>query len=88
MADTHAEKYPEHVKLRAIRHDSQTIGAFLEEMRDRGYEFCKYSERWGNYEPQQDIEKALAEYFEIDQEKLERERLAMLAEMRGDDISG
>lgn len=88
MADSHAEKYPEHAKARAVKRDSQVIGEFLEEMGTRGYELCTYDRHHAEYEPQQNIEKVLAEYFGIDQAKLEQERLAMLAEVRGDDISG
>lgn len=74
-------RYPEHQKLRAIAKESQLIGSFLEDMREKGWNFCQYSE--GDLIPDyRPIRAILADYFEIDQDKLEQEKLAMLDESR------
>ena len=85
-AQEHDAKYPEHVKLRSISGQSQAIGAFLdwllnahepelflcirEKHHGRGsmtYGHAVYS-----------IEKLLAEYFEIDSQKISDEKDAMV----------
>jgi hypothetical protein len=82
-------KYPEHDKLQAVQEESQTIGEFL----DLGpYMLCEHyainPETGSPYiEPhwmpvRKSISDILAEYFEIDQNKLEEEKRAMLDEMR------
>lgn len=65
--------YPEHDKLSAISDQSQVIGEFTDWAMGKGY-IEKPS-----FKPTQDI---LAEFFGIDQEKLEEEKRAMLASLR------
>jgi len=70
--------FPEHNKLRAISDKSQAIFDFLEwceaqhglSLRDHGG-YIKKS-----------VRDLLAEHFDIDQQKLEEEKLAMLEELR------
>ncbi len=88
--------YLEHDKLRAIADKSQAIGDFLEwtrgtlcevhhhtkECRGRGRApECGLSE--GDFTPiRRSIVDQLAEYFDIDQQRLDDEKRAMLDELR------
>lgn len=79
------EDYPEHIKVSGIKNYSQVIGEFLEWMQNEGYVIAKHTPKYGPgsypeglvpaYKPIQDL---LAEFFEIDQNKLEEERKQML----------
>lgn len=88
--------YPEHDKLTLVRDQSQKCGEFLEWLRER-YVIGKYHRhdecvvRGENacgmsantlYPASVNVRRLLAEFFEIDEEKLEAEKLAMLAEMQ------
>lgn len=84
-------EYPEHEKLQAVKDESQAIGAFLEWLSNvKEIRFAKWvkdkSESGTEYEvfvqQNMEIEKWLAEYFEIDLNKLEQEKQAMLEEIR------
>lgn len=93
MTDT-----PELDKMRAVHKDSQTIGEFLEwATSEGGYHFTKtrtvvvegYSlTKDETYEYDKDIEapvnieKVLAEFFEIDLDKANAEREAAFAQLR------
>lgn len=76
-------KYPEHEKLKAIKSRSQVVGEFMEWLRkEKGISFAK-PDRWGKYEPVNlPIQATLAEFFEIDQKKLDEEKEEMLKELR------
>lgn len=83
------DDYPEHKKLRAVKAESQVIGAFLDELSERGVRLCKpFSDpgslRDGEFIPLGPIEQILADYFGIDLHKIEDEKRAMLAELRGE----
>lgn len=84
-------KYPQHAKLRTVKHDSQAIGAFLDWLlHERGdTHICTWPE--GDNHPGTDptatIEGLLGEYFGIDPKALSREKDAMydeLTQFRGD----
>jgi hypothetical protein len=84
-------KYPEHEKLSAIRDKSQAQGEFIDWLSDEkhiylGENFClkdkEGDELWEFSRSHQSIRKLLAEFHGIDEDKLEREKLAMLEEMR------
>lgn len=81
-AEDHAAKYPEHQKLRAVKDESQSIGMFIEWLRSTNREICRM--RFGSeYFPiDRSIEKLLAEYFEIDLDKIEDEKDQMVDELR------
>ena len=90
MSPVSAGDYPEHEKLHAIRDKSQTIGDFLTWCR---FTLCEWHEatgtiRNGDHEPEGwyprrgRMESLLAEYFEIDENKLEAEKRAMLERLR------
>lgn len=67
-------EYPEHDKLRACRDKSQLCGEFLEWLlEEKGWEPPEAAIR---------LEAVLAEFFEIDQCRLEDEKVAMLSLMR------
>lgn len=84
-------EYPEHDKLRAIADESQAIGEFLEWMgTDRTAEHGQYGRRlflahmWNDRltPASYTIEDLLAQFFGIDQNKIEAEKRQMLAELR------
>lgn len=80
------QKYPEHEKLQAIKEKSQAIGEFLEWLQGKGFRLAKWEKEPDEEEQlvQQfpNIERLLAEYFQIDLAKLEKEKYAMLEYMR------
>lgn len=68
-----AHEYPEHEKLSAIQDQSQQIGMFLDWLQETyPYESAELPR----------IQKLLAEYFEIDEDKLEEEKRLMLRTCR------
>lgn len=85
---------PEHDKLRAIKDESQLIGAFLEWLGENGYSLCRYeaftrhSGEPGDYTPSGyyptplGIEDLLARFFDIDLDKLEEEKQAILQQLQ------
>lgn len=80
MADM--PKTPECDKMKAVKPKSQAIGEFLEWLADeKGYAICENTrgarEDWVPI--RFNIEEILAEFFEIDLEKVEKERRAILA---------
>jgi uncharacterized protein with HEPN domain len=75
-------EYPEHEKLKAAKAESQVIGEFLENM-PGGLKLCRYHAQWAKWEPTSTpINNILAEYFDIDLKKIEKERQVMLKELR------
>ena len=77
--------YPEHKKLKVVKDRSQAIGDFIEWLGARGMAVCDFDPTYlrDNYVPTRiPINKLLAEYFEIDLDRLEEEKLAMLDEQR------
>lgn len=79
---------PEHDKVRAVKDRSQEIGNFIEWLQENNMQICSREEvfpehhQW--FPTHKSIETLLAEYFEIDLDKLEEEKRAMLAELRGE----
>jgi hypothetical protein len=72
--------YPEHDKLEAVKDQSQAIGEFLENGR---WTLCEWDDRTGRFwSIRGDVNRVLAEYFEIDLDKLEAEKRQMLDAMR------
>jgi len=72
--------YPEHEKLKAASNQSNSVGAFLDWLQnDKEYQLCELVH--DNYEPvYRNINNLLAEYFEIDEIKLEKEKQQMIEE--------
>lgn len=75
-------KYPQHEKLKKVQDQSQMVGEFLEWLSSKSWTICELN-RTDDYCPiQLRTEELLAEYFGIDLKKLEREKRAMLDELR------
>lgn len=81
--------YPEHEKLKKVQKESQAVGEFLEWLRgEKGYEIARWNR--DDFDEEDDrlvpvhisIEKLLAEFFNIDTNKLEEEKRAMLAQLQ------
>lgn len=73
--------YPEHAKQEAVIADAETIGAFLD---GTPYILGEYKQFHDWAEPRmvpitKSTQQVLAEYFEIDLDKIEAEKRAMLA---------
>jgi len=76
--------YPEHEKLKNVKNESETIGQFLEWQKTKNRDLCTFDSRFDEFTPtfHGSIEKILGEYFEIDLQKLEKEKLQMIKELR------
>lgn len=79
--------YPECEKLAKVRDKSQAIGGFLSWLREeKEYSICFFKNKkdgWEEYLPvRHSIEQLLAEYFEIDLGKAEKERQQMIEDLR------
>lgn len=79
-------RWPEHEKMAAITDDSQTIGLFLDTC---GYTLCEWIGETdegegveGFYPVRGGINAILATYFQIDMNEIEREKRAMLDQLR------
>jgi hypothetical protein len=82
QAEVAEQPYPEHIKLKAISARSQAIGEFLEWLTcKKGFTICQLHRE--EFMPVYTrTENLLAEFFEIDLDKIEAEKRAMLAELR------
>jgi hypothetical protein len=77
--------YPECEKLSAIKDQSQIVGEFLDWLQnEKNVVLCDPTESWDHpYVPiSKGSNRLLAEYFKIDLDKIEEEKLAMLEEFR------
>lgn len=85
-------KYPECEKLKKVSEESNKIGAFLDWLMNEKYiHLCTYEEAHeiddedlseGYYGINRTIEDLLAEYFEIDMDKVEKERRQILEKLQ------
>lgn len=82
----HVDEYPEHEKLRAISDQSQTVGEFVEWMGQQGIHLGEYLHgEWSQARlvpTHRNTVDLLAEFFGIDQKRLEGEKRAMLASLQ------
>ena len=81
------KKYTECDKMLKVRDQSQTIGEFLDWVQnEKGYTLCERNEDRSfdqTYFPARfSMESILAEFFGINLNKVEKERRAMLADLR------
>lgn len=75
--------YPEHEKLKAVKDRSQACGEFLEWLAQQEYWLAEYDDDYIDLHPIRiPITRLLARFFEIDEEKLEAEKLQMLEAIR------
>ncbi len=91
------DKYPECEKLQSVSEESQRIGFFLEWLKNQ-YSLCVWQEGRkdyfgddpedyiyspeGYYPDRKSIEAILAEYFQIDMDKVNEEREQILRDIR------
>lgn len=77
-------KYPEHNKLAKVGVKSHAIGAFLDYgLAEQGLVLAEQNDRYsGRLRPiSKSITSILARYFEIDQDKLDKEKGQMIDEL-------
>lgn len=76
---------PELDKMKSVHNQSQCIGEFLDWLfHEKHRTIAEVPEGMDEWQPVGgSIEKILAEYFEIDLAKIERERRAILETLRG-----
>ena len=70
-------KFPELDKLAALNSDISQVRSFLEDMSEKGFEFG----RWDGdqfYPANLQLENVIHEYFDIDLDKVEKERRQVL----------
>lgn len=87
--DPEDDFYPEHAKLKAAKDDLEKIGGFLEWLTgEREIVLCtrrpgqEIDNIWMPLGDERSIEKLLAEYFQIDEARLETEKRAILEAQR------
>jgi hypothetical protein len=81
-----AVEYPEHEKLAKVKDLSQQLGAFIEWAEGQGIVFAK----WGKDEDDEDqlfpehrpINQWLADFYDVDLNKIDDEKRQMLEEIR------
>ena len=73
---------PETDKLVAVSKDSQKIGVFLDWLQENEIVLARYCERDDLHPLRQTIESLLAEYFEIDLNKVEKEKRAIIKHLQ------
>lgn len=79
--------YPEHERLKEVRPRSQSIGEFVEWLSDEKCATIAVRIEGGDMVPiRTTLQNLLAEFFEIDQDKLELEKQDMIAELRGETV--
>lgn len=72
--------YPEHEKLASLKGENQIIGSFIEWMNEKYY-LCELIGE--EFRPvSSNVQELLAKYFEIDLNKLEAEKTAMLKSLQ------
>ncbi|RKY28525.1 MAG: hypothetical protein DRP83_00560 [Planctomycetota bacterium] len=71
-------EYPECDKLSNVKDESQIIGEFLDWCNSQGVHLATYYEERGLVADRRSIEQVLADYFDIDLDKVEEERRHIL----------
>jgi hypothetical protein len=75
--------YPEHEKLKALGDSNQIVGDFIEWLSEQGYEICRWNDSGTHCLPVHlHRDQMLADFFEIDRDKLEAEKRQMLDALR------
>jgi len=76
-------EYPEHEKLKKISDKSQAIGEFVDWLRyEKNIQLAQWRNGTDMMPARALIRDLLAEFFDIDQDKIEEEKRAMLDEIR------
>ena len=87
MTDTtkNEEQYPECNRMNQVRGEAQSIGCFLEWLGEQGLAIADSEASEEHNFPiytRLSIEELLAKYFEIDLDLVEKERRAMIANLK------
>lgn len=78
-----AASFPEHKRMKAVSEKSQAIGGFLDWLQNERGLVIAYWNDWDELVPTSaSIQRLLAEYFEIDLDKVEAEKQEMLEILR------
>jgi hypothetical protein len=75
-------EYPEHEKLKALGGANQTVGDFIEWLGQKGWEIARMNEHDELVPIFKRRDTLIAEFFEIDPNKLKAEKRAMLDSIR------
>lgn len=76
-------KYPEHDKLKARQSEASTLSEFIDFLAEQGWEIAAFDDRSERLVPVQSRQaEIIGMFLEIDPEKLETEKRAMLKEIR------
>lgn len=76
-------EYPEHEKMKKIADKSQTIGEFLEWINQEGYAIGEFNRMSGELDTsRKSIQDLLAEFFDIDLNKIDKEKRAMIKSLQ------
>ena len=76
------ELFPENEKIKAVKEKSQAIGEFLEWLEEKKIHLVTLKGEHGYNPVYTSTENLLAEFFNIDLDKVEEEKLQMLEELR------
>lgn len=74
--------YPQHDKLKALVGANQTVGDFITWLRAKGYIICERHEADDYWPTFKTTDNLIADFFEIDEKELSREKDRMLEEFR------
>lgn len=78
-----SETYPEHEKLKALGGENQIVGYFIDWLGENGFVIAEYDEITSRLYPARLArDRLLAKHFEIDLDKLNDEKDAMLEAFR------
>jgi hypothetical protein len=75
------KKYPEHERLKLVKDKSEICGAFLDWLQNERKPqtvLVEYDQSDNYVDCRKRIEELLAEYFEIDLKKIEKEKVEMI----------
>lgn len=81
-----ASEYPEHEKLKSLNGVNQTVGDFIEWLGERDLIIAEYGNGTELMPASKSRDSLLAEFFEIDRQKLEREKRQMLDAIRANPL--
>lgn len=76
-------KYPEHEKLQAKQRETSILSEFIDFLSEQGWELAEFDNRTERLWPiRKRPDEIIGLFLEIDPKKLEREKVAMLNEIR------
>lgn len=75
-------RIPEHEKLKEVSEKSQVCGSFIDWLLERGFRITHAKHRTIRF----NLQRELAAFFDIDEQKLEQEKDAMLKALRGREV--